>query len=128
MTPIVYLDDLQIAGLLTQRRIIPCERRTCTVCGQAIHDQPGRGMAKPRCPHGCGLTLRAGIECRLCGDPVPASSHRRLYCATHIHYGGRELIPDGGYTMRLVDRHFHAADGTGSVTQYAATQKVEAST
>ena len=122
--PIVYLDDLQIARLLKQGRIIPCERRTCTVCGQAIHDQPGRGMAKPRCPHRCRLTPLPGVECRLCGDPVAASSQRRLYCATHRQ--GKELIPDGAYTMRFVDHHFHAANGTGPVTQYA-TPKVEAS-
>ena len=128
MTPIVYLDDLQIAGLLKQGRIIPCERHACTVCGQAIHDQPGRGMAKPRCPHGCRLTPLPGVECRFCGAPVAAARSRRgrLTCLEHATRSPG-AAPGGVYTMRLVDHHFHAAEGTGPVTQYAATQKVEAS-
>ena len=127
--PIVYLDDLRIATLLKQGRIIPCVRHTCTVCGQAIHDRPD-APSRPRCPHGCRLTPLPGVECRVCGDPVPASSHSRLYCVAHDYVSkttNAGNVPDGIYTMRLVDHHFHAANGTGPVTQYAATQKVEAS-
>ena len=126
MTPIVYLGDLQIARLLEQGRIIPCERQACTVCGQAIHDRPNTPRAH-RCPHGCRLTPLPGVECRVCGTPVAAARSRRgrLTCLEHATFD-RVAVPDGVYTMRLVDHHFHAANGTGPVRQYA-TQKVEAS-
>ena len=125
--PIVYLDDLQIANLLKQGSIIPCERRACIVCGQAVHDRPSSPRAH-RCPHGCRLTPLPGVECRVCGTPVAAARTRRarLTCPEH-ETRGSVAVPDGVYTMRLVDHHFHAANGTGPVTQYAATQKVEAS-
>lgn len=126
MSVIVHLDDGRIAELLRQGRIIPCVRHVCVVCGQAVHDGPD-GTKTLRCPHGCRLTPIPQVECRLCGAPVPASLWRRMYCDDHGpgKRNSSRLPPDGAYTMRFVDEHFHAAEGTGPVTQYAESEKVE---
>ena len=121
----VRLDDETISKLEQQGRIIPCVRHACAVCGQAIHDRPG-APSRPTCPHDCRVTpVMLGVDCRLCGAPVPSSVHNRLYCFDHSvdrkspATRPTGLVPDGAYTMRLIDTHWHAAEGTGPVSQYA---------
>ena len=121
----IRLADNEISELVAKGRLIPCIAVVCRVCGFRQHVQPHSFLpAHERCPMGCVLPTQEG-QCRLCGDPTQ-SRYSKVVCPTHC---GRNYhrYGDGCYVTQIAETHWHAAEGTGPVTQYAATQKVEAS-
>ena len=102
------------SGRLVDREAIDYEAWLC------IED-----TAHERCPMGCVLPTQEG-QCRLCGDPTQ-SRYSKVVCPTHR---GRNYhrYGDGCYVTQIAETHWHAADRTGPVTQYAATQTVEGAT
>ena len=117
----IQLTKTEISKLERKGRIVSCELWRCVVCRTAIHDRPGKSgqRGRERCHNGCRLQPERGIECRLCGDPIPKTAQTRLYCDKHNFNRGKGDVPDGIYTMKVANLHWHAADGTGPVSQYA---------
>ena len=115
----VQLTDEAIEKLERKGRLIPCIAVVCRVCGFRQHDSP-RSLrpVHEACPKSCVLPTREG-ECRLCGDPA-VSGIRKLVCATHR--GGTYYLSDSGiFPTQVAETHWHAADRTGPVSQYAVT-------
>ena len=116
---IVRIADSEIADLERQGKLIRCIAVVCRVCGFRQHASASSFLSDhERCPKGCTLTVQLG-ECRLCGDPID-STRPKAVCMTHR---GRNyhLFGNGYYATAIAETHWHAAEGTGPVSQYAAT-------
>ncbi len=122
MANYTYLTDAAIDKLKRRGRIIECERWLCQVCDQVVHDKPKRRPGHFQCHNRCRLEIVQGEDCRICGDPVTHTTANRVYCDEHFSYvtSRTNNVPTGAWTMRQCDTHWHAADNTGSVSQYDA--------
>ncbi len=116
----VRLTDNEIEKLEREGRIVGCVAVVCRVCGFRQHDSPNSiRPAHEACPKGCVLPTLEG-QCRLCGESR-ISGLRKPVCNTH--YGGPYYRNDSGcYPTEIAETHWHAAEGTGPVSQYAVTR------
>ncbi len=113
----IQLTKTEISKLARRKKIVSCVAVVCRVCGFRQHVSPSISLPEhERCPNGCVLFVTLG-QCRLCGDPV-ASRHPNAACRAH---GGRVYNhrDTGRYSTAIAETHWHAADGTGPVSQYA---------
>ena len=116
----VQLTDEAINELEGKERIIRCVAVVCRVCGFRQHDSPKSiRPAHEACPKGCVLPTLEG-QCRLCGDPA-VSGLRKPVCDTHIG-GAYYRSVSGCFPTQIAETHWHAADRTGPVSQYAVTR------
>ncbi len=117
----VQLTKTEISKLERRKKIVSCVAVVCRVCGFRQHTAPSSYLSDhERCPKGCELPTHEAGHCRLCGDPVQ-SRHPNATCLAH---SGRtyRLSDTGRFSTQVAETHWHAADGTGPVSQYAVTR------
>ena len=113
----IQLTKTEISKLARRKKIVSCVAVVCRVCGFRQHVSPSISLPEhERCPNGCTLFVTLG-QCRLCGDPI-RSRRPMAACRTHRSRNYHSFTT-GLYTTRIAETHWHAADGTGPVSQYA---------